>query len=460
MQGLTRTLHPPVKYEGNPILQPEKSWEKIPPKFKKNNGPQVQGNGTIIQDPVSGQWRMYYSAMMWRKCLAVSKDLLHWERPVLNQVEFEGSTENNIVFEDLIADTASVICDEREKDPARRWKAVLYHYRHGNNQPEGMYAWFSPDGLRWTMDPNPIMNSWIPNPGMKEERWTQSWPMPGIGDVNALSWDSKLNCFVAYIKVATYRDGKFFRTRGMCESNDFIHWTEPRLILIPDEDDPEDLHLYGNTGWPYESIWLGTLRAYHETYGNVDFQLISSRDGRNWQRAGERQSFIPNGPIGSYDEGYHTEFTNPPIPVGDELWFFYGSTTTSGKNADRNQWIGTINLAKLRKDGFVSLDAGENEGWVITRPLLFEGKNLFINADAEGGEIKVEVLDFDFRTMPPPAAKPIPGFSASGCQSVCENGLKLPVRWKDQPDLSSLAGQHVRLKFLLKNARLYSFAIR
>ena len=454
MQGLERTLHQPVKYQKNPVMKPETPWET-----ESFWGQSIWANGTIIKDPESELWRMYYNAGKRVGCLAVSKDLIEWKRPELGIVSYKGSKANNIVFEieNMLYDTISVVHDPQDHDPSRRWKASIYHYRSHTKDGDilpGIYAYYSPDGLRWTRDPLPIMRSYTGWNGVDQEAWSDAWPMPGVGDVNAITWDPRLKRFMAHVKLLTFRDKKYFRSRGISESEDFVHWTTPRVTLIPDEDDPEDLHLYGNTAWPYESMWLGTLRAYHEQASNVELQLISSRDGRHWERAGNRKPFIPSGPPGSYDQGYTTEFTNPPISVNDELWFFYASTTTVGKK-EMDKWKGSICLAKLRRDGFVSLDAGDSEGWVMTRPLTLEGSRLFLNADASAGEIRVEVLKFE----PGQPPQVIAGLSRKDCLVVHQDGVALPVHWKNDEVLKTVPRGNICLKIYLKNAQLYSFRI-
>lgn len=53
----------------------------------------------------------------------------------------------------------------------------------------------------------------------------------------------------------------------------------------------------------------------------------NSRSGSiGLDRAANRQPFIPNEPLGTIGGGYHSEFSNPPIRMGDELWFYYGSS--------------------------------------------------------------------------------------------------------------------------------------
>ena len=49
----------------------------------------------------------------------------------------------------------------------------------------------------------------------------------------------------------------------------------------------------------------------------------------------------------------------------------------------------------LRRDGFASMDAGDEDGTLTTRPVTFRGKHLFVNVAAEGGELRAEVLDED-----------------------------------------------------------------
>ena len=52
-------------------------------------------------------------------------------------------------------------------------------------------------------------------------------------------------------------------------------------------------------------------------------------------------------------------------------------------------------LATLRRDGFVSMRAGKEEGFLTTEKLSFDGKYLFVNADVKNkkASLAVEVLD-------------------------------------------------------------------
>ena len=106
--------------------------------------------------------------------------------------------------------------------------------------------------------------------------------------------------------------------------------------------------------------------------------------------AGEPEVFIPNGKEGGNDGrndgGYMTEFSNAPLRIGDELIYYYGSSSW-GKNHPRPYRVsgGGIFRARLRPDGFVSVDRGS----LVTRKLNFDGRDLFVNGV---GPITVEVV--------------------------------------------------------------------
>ena len=62
---------------------------------------------------------------------------------------------------------------------------------------------------------------------------------------------------------------------------------------------------------------------------------------------------------------------------------------------------GSTHVASIRRDGFVSMDAGEETGELVTRPLTFKGRHLFVNLDAPNGELRVEALGPDGGVVEP-----------------------------------------------------------
>jgi len=221
-------------------------------------------------------------------------------------------------------------------------------------------------------------------------------------------------------------------------------------MLVADEGDGRNVELYHNTGFAYEGIYLGLLTVFHpEPLDNIylDLQLISSRDGRRWNRVGDRAPFLPVGRRDiDWDFGFHSPSSGPPVRVGDELWFYYSGRAyrhpVDGQGREPNK--GAIGLAKVRVDGFVSMDAGMEEGTLTTIPLRFSDAGLYLNADASHGEVRVEILN--------EAGAPITGFAKADAPRLTRDA----IRWR-AADLTALRGRTVRLKFYLRNASLYSF---
>ena len=141
------------------------------------------------------------------------------------------------------------------------------------------------------------------------------------------------------------------------------------MMIFPDRLDDGDTQIYGQASFCYESMWLGLMRVYHrnraKSYKQTTIELTASRDGRHFTRVGKREEVIPLGKPDDWDAHYHTAVA--PILVGQELWIYYGSTIM-GENSGINQHH-QIGLAKLRRDGFVSMNAGGEIG--IVAFLLF-----------------------------------------------------------------------------------------
>ena len=138
-----------------------------------------------------------------------------------------------------------------------------------------------------------------------------------------------------------------------------------------------------------------------------------------------------------------------PVVVDDELWFYYSACAVEHGITGRS---GPICLAKLRLDGFVSMDAGHETGTLITKPFRVDGDSLSINAAARGGSVAVALLDEHGIQHE--------GFSRADCAVFDGDSVDHRVTWRTKTSLDDLRGRPVRLKFYLRNAELYSFTVR
>ncbi|MEM1297071.1 MAG: glycosyl hydrolase family 32, partial [Verrucomicrobiota bacterium] len=217
--------------------------------------------------------------------------------------------------------------------------------------------------------------------------------------------------------------------------------------------------MYQRDSVAYESLMLSTFSLWYNQFDkSVKIPKINqifvgfSRDGFHWDRA-NRDPFIPierEMGVGNPEFGYLRPAGGGCVIVGEELYFYYEGT--SGKTLDgkpsRNETM-TINLAKLRRDGFASMEASDEVGVLETRPVTFSGKHLFVNVEASQGELKVGVIDLK--------GDPIEPFTLANCVPVQLDETKSEVRWAGGKDLGDLKDKPVRFRFHLTNGALYAF---
>ena len=70
-------------------------------------------------------------------------------------------------------------------------------------------------------------------------------------------------------------------------------------------------------------------------------------------------------------------------------------------------------------------------------------------SSASACDVKVAILH--------PDHFPIVGFSFDDADSLTETGIANKVTWQGNGDLQPLQGEYIKLKFYLKNAKLFAF---
>ena len=136
------------------------------------------------------------------------------------------------------------------------------------------------------------------------------------------------------------------------------------------------------------------------------------------------------------------------IVHNDQIYLYYGGvngphTGRKFKQVERKH-KSMLGLATLRRDGFVSLDAGETEGCMLTKPLTLNGTELHLNVDASEGYITVAVTD--------DIGVPLENYTS---HQIVGNQLDIEIEFNHS--LETLKGKEVRLRFQLRNASLYSY---
>ena len=315
-----RVMNPARKVDNNPVLRPEMPWE----------GNDVRPRHIFFDDR-EGIFKMLYQGKSYSglradgavvvvgqkdppvNCLAVSDDGVHWERPVLNQIEFRGSKRNNIIpMAALYPDEGiqpNMFLDRRETDPSKRFKA--FGWMKDTSVPMLAYLYYSPDGFDWTPHPdNPIIDA-TPKIG----RW---------GPAELMGWDPIRETYAIHVENSLHRRaplGK--RLIGRAESPDMVQWSEPETILIPDERDTPDTEFYSMPTIAYEGIYVAMPWIFRTTNTTHHPELAFSRDGVHYRRD-FRAPFIDRGHPLDFDGT--SIYSRVPIVHGDRILVFYSGT--------------------------------------------------------------------------------------------------------------------------------------
>ena len=453
---LVPVYHKPNFYAGNPVLEPTEKWEET-----TEGAPYASPfSDGIWYDDQTGKFRMWYLAgagtihkqsnQTFYTCYAESEDGKHWTKPTLDLVPG-----TNIV-DTCNRDAATVWLDRMEKDPAKRWKFFNVERRPLDSRWSCILK-YSADGIHWSEG--------VAQSGDLYDR-TSAFYNPFTG-----KWALSMR----YSTPVSYR------------SRAYLEHSDPEMLVslahrmrrdVPDKfvhfwftpDDKELRHpkypevepgIYNFDAIAYESIMLGLYSAWCGPENDICkrdgiqkrnvVSLGYSRDGFHFSRPTHEAFMDVNETEGAWNWGNMQSINGVPLIVGDSLYFY-----SSGRRLNKIMWDSytSTGLATLRRDGFVSMRAGREEGTLTTEKLSFDGKYFFVNVDvkAKKAQLAVELLDEQ--------GTPIPGFTKKDCVVMKKaDSTKQLVTWKNNADLSSLKGKVIRAKFYLTNGDLYAFWI-
>lgn len=283
-------------------------------------------------------------------CYAESKDGITWTKPNLGLHEFEGSTENNIIWTGIGAHNFAPFKDlNPQSAPEARYKAI----GHGKG---GLYVFQSSDAIHWKLlHAKPVITK------------------GAFDSQNLAFYDSVRGRYVDFHRGFN----KGLRAIMTCTSDDFIHWTAPEWITYNDD---RAEHLYTNQTTPYPRaphIFMAFPKRFlpsrnptlHRNSGVSDIVFMSSRDGKTFDRWGEafirpglqedrwinRNNFVGWGIV---------ETVSGRAGVPDELSFYSVEGYYKGESCQMRRYT-------LRPDGFVSVTAPLSGGQLLTKALTF-----------------------------------------------------------------------------------------
>jgi len=418
------TLGKTVKSKHNPLFGEDKPWEKRFDNLYAN----------VVYDEEDKLYKCWYSPFIVdnsakgmtldqrRKtryrpprgremaiCYAVSKDGIKWERPELGLVEFDGSKQNNIVWRGPHG--AGVFKDLRDPDPARRYKTLFKGGR--------ISVALSADGIHWG---KAIL---CPEADVAGDRHNNAFWAPTLGK---------------YVGI-TRTWGKQGRQVARTESDDFLKWTKAKVVL---EGLDKGHQTYAMPVFFHGGVYLGLVAIIYPKEDRVWCELAWSPDTVKWHRVCPDTPLIANSEKEmAYDWGcvYAGAY---PVFLEDEIRIYYG-----GSDWHHGNWRNAfLCMATLRQDGFAGYEPIESNkpARITTTAVVCTGNELQLSADVpERGSVKVTVLDKQKKEL------------AEG-EPITRTVTDAVVRWKKGFSLEKLKGNQIRLRFELRDAKLYSFS--
>lgn len=462
--GLKRAVHPLTRHAHNPLLPGrDRPWEV------------AIGWCCVYHDPASGRYQLWYQAFAGHEaqerthrcvvCYAQSDDGIQWRKPDLGLYAFNDVPNTNIV---LLANggysdrySNAVVVDPHDPDPTRRYKMAYFDfaYEQGQEHP-GLSVAFSPDGIHWRKHPQaPLLKASYgdlgdPVPFTNETH--RPWAQPlSFSDAMDAFYDPRRQVFVIYHKM--WLDGPmgamyWKHGMGRTQSADFITWTRPQLLLTPDEFDPTWVEFHHSPVFYYNDCYFALLQILNrgERGGVMDCELAISRDGIQWQRPFRQPFFLPRSEGDQFDGGSILS-NGSPVLLANEFRFYYGGYSQGATGADDYGLTTGIGLAIMLRDRFVALRPMDHQGQLTLKPLDVTGCSAFtVNANAQGGQIRVELLDGEGRR--------IPGFSRDEAVPITGDGLRQPVAWRNATLAEAPAGL-VMPRIYLERAEVFALTL-
>lgn len=343
--------------------------------------------------------------------------------------------------------TASFFIDPHESDPAHRYKICYAFLR-----PHAAALGYSADGINW-------------------KAYNKGRPVThrAADTYNQITWDEEAKVYRLFTRTDYRRppDGLEVRgTRDMTNPDikaDPTNWKTVREWKFGKGafDEVYRRQIYALTDWMHEGVHFALMSVYenipkpgapydatpdlvkrHEE-DIVNFYIGTARGNEMWDLSWvyAEKPMIERGPDGSFDKDMIFPASSI-VTHADKHWLYYNGYQERHGVANRGKH--GIGLATLPLDRFIAQVAAQQPGTIETKPFRLQGDRLVVNADARRGALSVELLDEQ-------------GKALGDLSSKAENFDDLRREILDQTSLAPFKGQVIRLRFTLRNAKLYAF---
>ena len=470
--GTQRVFHPPVRHAANPLVAVTEPWET------------ALAWNSIYRNPETGRYQLWYQSYIGDDlkdrrygcvvCYAESDDGIHFTKPGLDLFPFEDCAQTNIVLLGSGGHSfrycCSVLVDVDEPDSARRYRMAYFDWTETDTgQRPGLCVAFSPDGIGWTKHPEaPLLSIAYGSSGDDVPLTTDRdrvWAVPlSMSDGTDVFFDPLRGVYVWYGKM--WIDGPDGRmawkhAMGRTQSPDFLDWSTPQLVCTPDDDDPPHAEFHTTPVFYHEGVYICLNQILDRGVGGgvIDVELMLSRDGYDWQRPFRNEFFLPRGATGTFEGG--SIFTNAtPVMLEEEMRFYYGGYSAGATSGDNSRHASGVGLATLPRDRFAGIapqartdlstqrQPVQGVGQVTLEKISITALHaMTLNANAEAGSIRVELLDG--------AGRRVPGYTQQDASPIRGDSLRHGVSWR-QRQVGDLAPGEYMVRLHLEGATVYA----
>ena len=344
-QNLRLKVRSPDRHPANPVVRrgvagsPD-SWA-------------VQFYGSVVRD--NGKFRMWYVAVgddrldpkvprsvPWRIAYAESEDGVHWLKPNLGLVEYNGNRNNNLVLIEprLGILNLKVLFEPDEPARDRRYKMGAHVWFPKNEIRLGTLApYASRDGLHWKL----LVNTTPTDAELPQRDMVlpplHFEPVGGLYKWDGLYYLSGQNAITA---------SRPYHGRVVREfvSPDFVNWsqasgigfvrTQQHKLLGPGRSREGEQTHEGVSVWNRGNVLVGLSGMWHGAKKwrgvTIDLGLVVSNDAVHFRDPAHEQVFLKRGLDAEWDQGGLLQgqgFEN----VGEKTYIYYGAWDWADGNA-------------------------------------------------------------------------------------------------------------------------------
>ena len=445
--------------------------------------------GTVLELP-GGGYRLYYSGghpdqeRLYRLALAESEDGVHWTKPDLGQMQYGGG-DTNWLWPEGMPEGVSITQPQVVRVADDDWRMWTWWHGHDVGRMPFVAA-RSEDGIRWRvidLDMPHIMHPADRELGQNalvagltqastegkfaHERTMDFTEAKRLRSNDATyvyynEQDRRFEMYSVWLIPCDEVSGRrtphdnapgVNRVIHRRESPDGIVWSDPEILIMPDEHDPMHQEFYYLAVQPDGDWNIGMLGHYRCWEQTMDLELCFSRDTHHWLRP-LRGGWVPRGGTDEIDH-MSVYATNRLIDRGGHWLLLYRGGNTPHNYKFRKELPPGVSEARLAtmmaeapKGRFAGLRATERcVGALTLKRFNHSAERITVDAHVRG-RLQAELRD--------QFGRPIAGYELNSCLPITGDNRSHVLTWEGGRTSVDYRYDVVGLRIEIEDGVLYS----